>query len=69
MDLKLDDMIKKHNSCVKNLDENKTCATCGHKEDTAYCEDCFNELLGFPVDPTNWTKHPNQEGEKNGEDN
>jgi hypothetical protein len=57
MNITLDDLIAKHNACVNALDESRTCSTCAY-EQTAIemkpCNECFNEILGMPVNPTNW---------------
>lgn len=48
------DLMKKYNACVKSLDENKNCSTCKNKENDSMCRDCFDMMLGFPCNPTNW---------------
>lgn len=57
MEIKLEDLIAKRNACIAALDESKTCATCKNRKLAAHippCNKCYNELLGMPVDPTNW---------------
>lgn len=57
MEISLETMIQKHNNCVAALDENKHCDSCRYKDcaqDAKPCADCYNELLGMPVNPTNW---------------
>lgn len=50
-------LIQKRNNCIKNLDKNKTCVTCKHKDikfGVEPCDECFDEVLGMPVNPTKW---------------
>jgi len=57
MNITIDDMIDKYNICVNALDENKSCLTCENNNDPdaeSKCANCYDMLLGFPVDPTNW---------------
>ena len=55
--IELDDMVKKHKACIKALDKGKTCQTCKHNkcsEDVEPCSECFDSMIGLPVNPTNW---------------
>lgn len=55
--LNIDNMIAKHKKCVGQLDADKTCASCkysGLEVNDEPCCDCFAELLGMPVNPTQW---------------
>ena len=52
-------LIQKRNNCIVNLDENKSCETCVYGETPngrLPCKNCYSELLGMPVNPTNWEK-------------
>ena len=52
------EIIETYNKCVDQLDDNKNCSTCIHRDNQAACDDCYNIMLGFPINPSNW------EGEK-----
>lgn len=57
MEISLETMVAKYNNCVAALDENKHCGRCRYKDyaqDAKPCSDCYNEMLGMPVNPTNW---------------
>lgn len=56
MNFDLRDMVAKYEACCAVLDETKTCITCIHNTaNNATCKECYNELLGMPVNPTNWS--------------
>ena len=43
--------------CEKQIDYTKTCKTCQYKEldcKQEPCCSCYNELIGLPVNPTNY---------------
>lgn len=64
MEISLETMIYKHAKCVAALENHKNCQSCRHasKEQTdAPCSDCYNILLGMPVNPTNWEGKCNDE--------
>jgi hypothetical protein len=55
----LETMVQKYNTCVAALDESKYCGTCkyiyiSYFEDEQPCKDCYNKLLGMPINPTGW---------------
>lgn len=57
MKIDLNTYLEKHANCVNALDSNKTCDTCIHNKksiDDYPCSDCYNEMLGLPVNPTKW---------------
>ena len=57
MDVTREEIEEKHKACIEAINEDKTCETCKHQEGSTKdppCEDCYNTLLGFPVDPTKW---------------
>jgi len=51
------DIEKKYIACVNAIDDTKNCETCKHQNishTSLPCSDCFNMVLGFPVNPTGW---------------
>lgn len=59
MTISLEALVEKYNNCVDALDSNKSCVTCRYNKcevEDIPCNNCYNELLGFPVNPTQWTK-------------
>lgn len=53
--------LEKRQNCINNLDENKCCLTCAHVDvdkEKLPCRDCYFEVLGLPVNPTNWEVRP-----------
>jgi hypothetical protein len=57
MKISLETMVQKYNNCVVALDEKKHCCNCLHHESAITaepCSECYNEMLGMPVNPTKW---------------
>lgn len=56
--ISMENLVKKHAAYVEALDPNKTCSSCAHHTPDGgaggSCIKCYNELLGMPVNPTNW---------------
>ena len=52
-------LLAKREACIKALNPAKSCETCAYHSNSSYnkpCDNCYDELLGFPVDPTQWKK-------------
>jgi hypothetical protein len=59
MMITIDDLINKRRECLKSIDITKDCFTCFYEtynKDKKPCNDCYCEILGIPVNPTNWEK-------------
>jgi hypothetical protein len=57
MALTLEDVINAHDKSIDRLDPNKNCGTCKHEdknEESEPCNECFNFMLFFHVNPTKW---------------
>jgi hypothetical protein len=57
MKIELETMLAKRDNCIKALDCSKCCDTCEFKallQDQSPCNKCMNEMLGMPVNPTEW---------------
>ena len=55
MTITKEDIYNKYAACVDNLDRNKLCINCKHftvNENDYPCNECYELVLGFPVDPT-----------------
>jgi len=48
------EIVEKYHNCFEQLDENKKCATCVHRKDQVACDDCYDIVLGLPINPSNW---------------
>ena len=56
-DLTVNDVVEAQVRSRKNIDPNKDCHTCRHKEkgeEAEPCKDCINSFLGIMFDPSNW---------------
>ena len=59
--MELGTLVEKYNACVANLDTEKTCPTCKHRDVAELvlpCSRCYSELFGMPVNPTDWEPKP-----------
>ena len=57
MDIDIKDFIASYEAKKAKLDSAKTCKTCKHSCSPAEnepCNNCYNELIGMPVNPTGW---------------
>jgi flagellar capping protein FliD len=53
--------IEKYNNCVAKINPEINCSTCKYeeqqdKEHSKPCNECYCEMLGLPVNCTNWEK-------------
>lgn len=57
--MNLESLKQTHDACVRKLDPSKNCDTCRHdnkdrQNKNAPCDECYDEMLFFPVNPTKW---------------
>ena len=59
MKVDLKDMIEVREGCENKINEMKNCETCKFQNfdcDKEPCCHCYDEMLGLPVNPTQWEK-------------